>query len=120
MKSGTIGFEGCKISCIIGNNEEERLKAQDIFVDLKVAYDITAAALSDRFEDAICYVALSDSIKQIAIEKQYRLLEALAVKIVEMLMEKFNLKWIYVKIRKPSAIPFAECAFIECERGNRS
>ncbi len=120
MNVGTIGFEGCKISCIIGNNEDERINPQDIFIDLKVIYDFSKAAEEDCFEDAICYAALADTVKDLAIKKQYKLLETLACDIIDTLMTNFKLSWVFVKIKKPGAIHFAQCSFVELERGKRA
>lgn len=40
----TVGFQGLKISCIIGILEHERLAAQDIFCDLQVDIDVSPRA----------------------------------------------------------------------------
>jgi len=117
MKFGVIGFDHYKIHCIIGLNNEERLKAQDIFLDLRVTQDFSAAAKQDDLKKTFCYEMLGNICKELAIQKKYRLLETFAYELIELLMNEYKIKWAFVRVKKPSAISDADYAIVELEGG---
>ncbi len=120
MKFGVIGFDHYKIHCIIGLNQEERLNAQDIFLDLRIAQDFSQSAKHDDLEKTFCYEKLGNICKELATQKKYRLLETFAYELIELLMNQYKIKWAFVRIKKPSAISEADCAIVELEGGIRS
>jgi dihydroneopterin aldolase len=120
MSYGIIGFDHYKISCIIGQNPEERLRAQDIYIDLRIEHDFSLPAKHDDFEKTICYDMLATVCEELAINKKYRLLETYAVDLIEALLNQYKIKWAFVKIKKPNAIKKADYAIVELEGGVRS
>ncbi len=116
---GIIGFEGLKLNCIIGIYPEERTAPQDLIIDLKVQYDVTKCIQAQSMEQALDYVQLAAVSRKIA-EKRHFLLEALAHDILDRIFNEFNVNWAWIKIRKPQAIPGAQHAFVELERGDKS
>jgi|GEM_PF-1459550 len=120
MKFGIIGFDHFKIHCIIGNNQEERLLPQDIYVDLRVEQDFSLPAKNDSLDETICYELLSNVCKNLCLTKKFRILETFAFELVEILINKYKLKWVFVKIKKPSAIADADYCIVELEGGKRS
>lgn len=109
MAKGIIGINGLKIMCVIGCLPEERIKEQEITLDVKVRAPFTS------IEERICYVKISEVCTKLAQEKKHLLLESLAVDMMETLMATFPISWAWVGIKKPSAIPSAEFAFVELE-----
>lgn len=116
---GIIGFKDLQIHCIIGIYPEERTKSQDIFIDLKVAYDLTDCVQTQSIEKALDYTKLAAICQEIA-EKGYLLIEALAYDILDKIFKNFTITWVWIKIKKPQAIPKAHHAFVELERGSNS
>ena len=57
MKFGVIGFEHYKIHCVIGNNVQERLLPQDIYLDLRVEQDFSLWRQQRRIEPLVGFQA---------------------------------------------------------------
>ena len=112
---GSIGFENHKIQCVIGHNPEERISPQDIYIDLKVKADFYKASQTDSLKDTVDYVALADLCRDLARSRSYHLMETFAADILRHLHLKFDIKWAYLKIKKPSAIDSADFTFVELE-----
>jgi dihydroneopterin aldolase len=115
---GKVGFKHLKIRCLIGVNPYERVLEQDIYVDLKVLTDFSKAAESDDMKDAINYEELAALCKEIAIKNRYNLIEKYAADVLKSVCEKFPVKEAWICVRKPAALPEAECALVELETKN--
>jgi len=110
MSNGIIGIKGHKVWCVIGCLPEERTKEQEITIDVKVRAKFSQ---DQKIEERICYVKIAEVCTQVAKEKQHLLLESLAIDLLETLMTTFAINWAWVGIKKPSALPSAEFAFVE-------
>ena len=114
---GKVGFEDLKVQCIIGVDPHERLQKQDLYIDVQVDAEFGVCSASDRLHDAeVNYFTLAETCIQVVGETQYHLLETLACHLMSHLFEKFAIDWIYLKIKKPRALPYAHHAFVEIER----
>ncbi len=110
---GTIGFERLRILCVIGDLPQERVKEQMIEVSVKVQYDFSSCSLSDDLSDTVDYVAISNLCRREAIEGKYRMLETYACRTLEKLLKEFPIQSAWILVRKPGAIPEADCSFVE-------
>ena len=113
---GTIGFKGYVVNCIIGTEDYERNQEQDLIIDLKVEIDFSNASVSGRLEDTINYVSLAEICKCRAIEGRYHLIENYATDVVLEMIQLFPVKSVWIRIKKPLAIPGAECALVELKQ----
>ena len=113
---GIIGFDHYKITCIIGTNPEERDRAQDIYIDLKVEADFSRCAQSGKLEDTIDYRQLADVCKKLAEEGRYHILEKYAFDVLEALAARFDYYWIWIKVKKPQALAPATFTFVELQK----
>jgi dihydroneopterin aldolase len=113
---GTIGFEGYRVSCIIGTEQHERIQEQRIFIDLKVKTDFSKVALTENLKDTINYTTLAHLCKELAVNGKYFLIEKYAFDIIQQIFDNFPVKSAWVRIKKPTAINEAEWAFVELER----
>lgn len=113
---GIIGFKGYKVRCIIGTESWERKEIQEIFIDLKVEADISRVAQSDDLHDTVDYVSLAAICRKMAEEGQYLLIEKYAADVLEKLPQQFAIHSAWICVKKPQAIPFAECALVELKR----
>ncbi|MFN4173521.1 MAG: dihydroneopterin aldolase [Parachlamydiaceae bacterium] len=112
---GIIGFEELEIDCVIGVYPDERVATQKLFIDLKVEAFIGDSIHSDRLKDTIDYCELVKLIQNEA-ESKCQLLETLAHRISMRLLSELNLTWVWIRIKKPSALANAKAALIEYER----
>lgn len=93
---------------------EERRLGQQIAVDVEMLSDMKDAGLKDDLELTVNYVDVYDLVRQIVETKQYNLIEAMAFAILNQLGEKYQLKKITVRVRKPhppvgGLVDAAEC-----------
>lgn len=116
---GLIGFHRHAVSCIIGVNPSERTVEQVLYMSLKVRTSFSSCVQTDAIEDTINYVALAQKCTEIAKEKKYHLLEALAYHLLQRILDEFPIEWAWIAIQKPSALPSAEYTFVEIEGQKR-
>jgi 7,8-dihydroneopterin aldolase/epimerase/oxygenase len=113
---GIIGFENLKINCIIGIFPEERTTQQALFIDLKVQVELSQCIKSQDVKDTVDYARLAQFCIKEA-ENQHGLLEILANEILQKIFAEFDVKWAWIKIKKPQAIKDAQHAYVELEKG---
>ncbi len=115
---GIIGFNQHKIHCIIGLNSHERVKEQEITVDLQIEVDFAQCAKTDLIQDTIDYEMLAKLCTDIAHRGRFNLLEAYAYTILIELKER-GISWACIKVSKAGALPSAKNAFVELSYGTR-
>lgn len=87
-----------------GVMKEENTLGQKFFFDIELMADIDKATISDNVEDTVHYGEAYETIKDIVENKRFMLIEKLAGKIAEELLEKFNkIQEVKVKVKKPEA-----------------
>ncbi len=79
--SDRLVVRGLELRCVIGVEDWERLMPQRVVVDIELKGDFSAAAESDDLEDAVDYRAVCVAAVEVAMEEEYRLLEALGDRI---------------------------------------
>lgn len=113
----TIYLHDLKIECVIGVWEWERRIRQTVILDLDMAADIRRAAASDRIEDTLNYKAVAKRLLDYVGNSQYQLVETLAEKVAEILLQEFRLKWVRVRVNKKGAVRGAGDVGVIIERG---
>ncbi|MEM7802919.1 MAG: dihydroneopterin aldolase [Chloroflexota bacterium] len=103
---------------ILGINPDERIKKQDILVNIVLTTDVRKAAASDNIEDAVNYKSITKRILQHVEEDQQDLLvEKLVTDIARICLFEFEgVKTAAVRVEKPSALRFADSVGIEITR----
>ncbi len=108
-----IIIKGLKTNCIIGVKPEERLKPQQILVDLKLYLDLSKASASDAIGDTVDYEAISRDVIEFIEKSRFKLLEKLAFETAKLVKKKYKVEQVKVRIKKPSAIKDARYAGVE-------
>ena len=111
-----LSIHGLAVECQVGVLEEERAKAQTIWMDLELAIDAAKAAARDDVREAIDYAALVASVKQLVEGKSYRLMETLAEDIAALILRQFPTPEVEVRVKK-RALPGIDFAAVEIKRG---
>lgn len=111
-----IHIRDLKISCIIGINPEERVKKQDVVINLSLHADLSKAAGSDKIEDTVDYKKMKKSILSCVEASDCFLLERLAERVAEIALEPPLVKRVDVTIDKPGALRFARSVAVELTR----
>ena len=100
---------------LIGFNDWEREKQQDILINLTLFTDMRAAGESDDVADALNYRTITKAIIAYVESTQHDLVEALATQIARMCIEH-GAKRVTVRVEKPGALRFSRSVGVEIER----
>jgi FolB domain-containing protein len=100
---------------IIGLNEWEREKKQDILVNLTLFTDMRAAGQSDNAADILNYRTITKLIIEKVENSHYHLVEALATEIARLCVQN-GAERVIVRVEKPGALRFAQSVGVEIER----
>jgi dihydroneopterin aldolase len=114
---GTAGLKALRVECILGIYEHERRQKQTVLVDVEVDYDFAAAAASDAIADAVDYDGIATAVAELADRRKFRLIETLAEETAGMLLARLSaVRTVRLEVRKPAAVPAADCSFVRVER----
>jgi len=102
---------------VIGVYDEERKRGQNVVLTLTLWSDLQAAGKSDDLADTVDYGQLADEISDLAEGSSFNLLEGLAEEIAARSLAKENVARVRVSLKKPAALPRAESAEVEINRG---
>ncbi|WP_028937869.1 dihydroneopterin aldolase [Pseudonocardia spinosispora] len=99
----------------------EKRDGQEFVVDLTVWADLSAAGRSDELTDTLDYGALAQTAADVISGPSLNLIEAVAARIAERILESRGIEQVEVTVHKPSApipLDFADVAV--CIRRTRS
>ena len=113
-----IFISDLRIETIIGIYDWERKVRQTVSLDLEMAADIRKAAATDRIEDTLNYKAVAKRLIAFVGDSEFQLVETLAEKIAEIVVNEFKVSWVRLKLHKPGALRGSRDVGILIERGN--
>jgi FolB domain-containing protein len=116
MSEDRIVIRDLLVRGIIGVNEWEREKRQDILLNLVLYQDMRAAAISDSIEDSLNYRTLTKAIIQYVETSSHHLVESLATEIARIAVVDSNAAKAVVRVEKLGALRFAKSVGVEIER----
>ena len=105
-----------RVRGIIGLNDWEREKKQDILINLVLGVDCRAAGASDDVQDALNYRTLTKAVIAYTEASEHFLVEALAAGIARICVVDFAAESAVVRVEKPGALRFAESVGVEIRR----
>lgn len=114
-----IYLKNLYVDTVIGVWEWERRIRQRLIVDIELGTDASRAMESDDIEDTVDYKAVSDRVVDIASTSEFRLIEALAGRIAQTILEDFDIQWIRVGINKQGVVRNVRDIGVVIERGHR-
>ena len=109
-----------RIETIIGIYDWERKVRQVVSVDLEMAADNRKAAATESIDDALNYKAVAKRLIKFAEESEFQLVETLAERMAEIILEEFDVAWLRLKLGKPGAVTGSREVGVIIERGERS
>ncbi|MCB0217039.1 MAG: dihydroneopterin aldolase [Caldilineae bacterium] len=101
---------------IIGLNDWEREKQQDILINLVIYTDMRNAGRSDDMSDSINYRSLTKDIIAHVEGSAHFLVERLATEIARICVVGHGADRAIVRVEKPGALRFAASTGVEIER----
>ena len=116
MNEDRIIIKDLLLRGIIGINDWEREKRQDILINITLSVDLRAPGESDKIEDAINYRTLTKKIIEHVEESARYTVEALAADIAKLCLSAEGVQRAQVRVEKPGALRFAKSVGVEIER----
>ena len=95
-----IVIEGLELMAHIGVPDDERDRLQRLTVSAVLTPESSFRELDERLDRTVDYACAAESIRKLAGERPWRLLETLCVAIAEMLVRDFALRQAGVEVRK--------------------
>lgn len=113
-----IYLKDLRIDTVIGIYDWERRTKQTVILDIEMGTDISRAAKSDNIEDTLNYKAVAKRIISFVENSEYQLVETLAERIAEILMDEFKIPWLRLSLNKQGAVRGVRDVGVIIERGN--
>jgi len=101
---------------IIGINDWEREKLQDILINITAFTDTRPAGASDDLADCVDYRTLAKKIQAHAESAGRFTVEALANDLANICLEQTGVLRVIVRVEKPGAVRFSRSVGVEIER----
>ena len=114
-----IYLHDLRIDTVIGVFEWERRVRQTVILNLEMAADIRRAAASDDLADTLNYKAVAKRLIDFVQNSDYQLVETLADKIAELVLNEFAVPWLRLTVNKQGAVRGARDVGVIIERGER-
>jgi FolB domain-containing protein len=101
---------------IIGVNDWERKRAQNILINITMLTDTSRAGQTDSLDDCVNYSTMSKRVLAHAESINRLTVEALANDLAKICLEEKGVQKVIVRVEKPGAVRFAESVGVEIER----
>lgn len=115
----TVFISGLRADTVIGVYAWERTVRQSVVLDLEMAADNRAAAVTDNIDEALDYAAISTRLLSFIEASEFQLIETLAERVATILLEEFSVPWLRLRLAKPGAVARAREVGVVIERGKR-
>jgi len=101
---------------ILGVNNWEREKPQDILINIILFADLSIAGRSDALEDTVNYRLVSKKVQLHAETSGRFTVEALAADLARICLEDPKVQKVRVRVEKPGAVRFTRAVGVQIER----
>jgi len=95
-----LRLEGMRFFGHHGCLPEEQQAGVHLDVDVELRTDVRPAAASDLIEDTIDYARLVETCRQVVEERRYHLVETVAERLAEALLQDPRAVWVKVRVAK--------------------
>ena len=111
-----IHISDLKLECIIGINPQERIKKQEVLINIVLYADLSSACSSDSIDETVDYKKVHDTIVQLVEGSSYFLVEKLADRIAHACLSTSGVEAVRVRVEKPQALQYAKNVGVEIYR----
>ena len=102
---------------IIGINDWEREKPQEIRINIVLFADLRRAGQTDNLHNSVNYRTIAKKVLAHTETAGYFTVEALAANLARLCLEEPGVEKVRVRVEKPGAVRFSESVGVEIERG---
>ena len=114
-----ITIEDLEVQFHVGVPDEERAKPQKLLLTIEMTHDLGPSGASDNLTQTIDYYAVYQAVKALGQARRWKLIEALADDLCELVLKKFkpsavrvavkkfilpDTRWVSVEMTRPSSI----------------
>ncbi|WP_192458852.1 bifunctional dihydroneopterin aldolase/7,8-dihydroneopterin epimerase [Musicola keenii] len=114
-----VFIEELSVITTIGVYDWEQTIQQKLVFDIEMAWDNRKAAASDDVSDCLSYADVSEAVIALVGGGRFALVERVAEEVAAMLMQRFGITWLRIRVGKPGAVAQARTVGVVIERGNR-
>lgn len=114
--SDLIHISDLLLRTIIGINDEERDKKQDVLINITMRVDLRSAGRTDEICDAVNYRTITKEIILLVENSRFQLVEKMADEVAKLCLKDKRVKQTIVRIEKPGALRFARSVGVTVER----
>lgn len=111
-----VFIEGLEIEALIGIYDWERRIRQTLVFDLEMAFDNRVPAATDDIADTLNYKAVSQRLVEYVSQSDFGLVETLAERCAEIVLQEFKVDSLRLKLSKPGAVRGARAVGVVIER----
>ncbi|EGR2442426.1 bifunctional dihydroneopterin aldolase/7,8-dihydroneopterin epimerase [Vibrio cholerae] len=111
-----VFIEQLEVITTIGVYDWEQQIKQKLVLDLEMAHDNRAAGKSDDVANALDYAQVSQAVLEHIEQGRFLLVERVAEEVAELIMTRFAVPWIRIRLTKPGAVPQAKGVGVIIER----
>ncbi len=114
-----IYINDLRIETIIGIYGWERKTRQTVILDIEMGTDIRKASSTENVEDTLNYKLVAERLFEFVGGSEFELVETLAERISDILLNEFNVPWLRLKLNKQGALKGVRDVGVIIERGNK-
>ena len=111
-----VFIEALEIDALIGIYDWERRIRQTLVFDLEMGFDNRVPAASDDIADTLNYKAVSKRLIEYVRQSDFGLVETLAERCAQIVIDEFGVDWLRLKLSKPGAVRGARAVGVIIER----
>ena len=116
MNMDKVFIEGLEIEALIGIYDWERKIRQVLSFDIEMGFDNRLPAASDNIADTLNYKAVSKRLVEFVGQSDFGLVETLAERCAQLLLDEFGVRHVRLKLSKPGAVRGAKAVGVIIER----
>ncbi|MDK9753939.1 bifunctional dihydroneopterin aldolase/7,8-dihydroneopterin epimerase [Vibrio sp. D173a] len=117
MALDKVFIEQLEVITTIGVYDWEQQIKQKLVLDIEMAHDNKPAGESDDVQDALDYSQVSEAVLNHIENGRFLLVERVAEEVAELIMQRFSVPWVKIRLAKPGAVPQARAVGVVIERG---
>ncbi|MDP7049166.1 MAG: dihydroneopterin aldolase [Verrucomicrobiota bacterium] len=110
-----ITIKDLEVQFHIGVPDEERAEPQKLLITIQMTHDLCPSGASDNLEQTIDYHSVCQSVRALGRTRRWKLLEALADDICELVLQEFKPTNVRVMIKK-FILPDTDWVSVELNR----
>ncbi|MGL9734078.1 MAG: bifunctional dihydroneopterin aldolase/7,8-dihydroneopterin epimerase [Symbiopectobacterium sp.] len=114
-----VFIEELTVIATIGVYDWEQTISQKLVLDIEIGWDNCKAAASDDVNDCLSYADVSKAVIAYVSSQPFALVERVAEEVAQLLMQRFIITWLRIKVSKPGAVAQASQVGVVIERGTR-